>query len=110
MLQGPKKRIVHHIHLDKESNVWISTQNFGVIKINGSNWTEEVFDDKHGLTANHARVTIQDTWGNFWIGTSGGGICKYHGEIFSNYNIPDGYPGNKFIRFCAQETIPFGLV
>ncbi len=43
-----------------------------------------------GLKHNVIRSMIQDRTGNLWIGTFGGGVCKYDGNYFTQYTNVQG--------------------
>ena len=54
----------------------------------------EKFTDKEGLPGNQMLCVYEDKEKNIWIGTNGGGLCKFMGDIFSHYSEKDGLPGN----------------
>ncbi|MCK5372228.1 MAG: hypothetical protein KAQ62_26890 [Cyclobacteriaceae bacterium] len=73
--------IINHIYEDEIGKVWISTEN-GLSVFDKS---LEVFthyksepNNPYGLSSNQTTCTIKDDFGNYWIGTSGGGLNKYN--------------------------------
>lgn len=72
-------------NLSKEKGADPTTANFGqtkLIKTQGSN-------EYQSLTCG-----IQDKLGNLWFGTSGEGVYKYDGELFTQYTKKDGLSSN----------------
>ncbi|MDD2891036.1 MAG: hypothetical protein PHE49_10435, partial [bacterium] len=55
---------------------WIGTNDGGVVKFDGTNWT--VFNESNsGLPDNHIQaLAIEETTGDKWIGTNDGGLVK----------------------------------
>ncbi|AHM63592.1 signal transduction histidine kinase [Flammeovirgaceae bacterium 311] len=47
-----------------------------------------------GLPSSSVMKVAQDSVGNIWIATSGGGISKFDSETFTNYSIADGLPNS----------------
>ncbi|MEY4573737.1 MAG: hypothetical protein RLZ10_3043, partial [Bacteroidota bacterium] len=37
---------------------------------------------------------LQDSWGNLWFGSSGGGVSRFSGQMFMHYNETSGVKGN----------------
>ena len=85
--------LIFDIHFDKEGSLWIATQNRGVIIWNPDDSTKIVLDESVGLSTNHVRAILQDSWGNMWFGSSGGGISKYYGQQFIHYDQRSGLQG-----------------
>ncbi|MFT5306106.1 MAG: ligand-binding sensor domain-containing protein [Flavobacteriales bacterium] len=100
-LLGAADEIVNHILVDEKNEVWLSTQNSGVVHINHSNNLSENIKTEQGLSTNHVRLICTDPWKNKWIATSGGGLNKLYQPIFEHYDEKDGHEGN---MFYALET------
>lgn len=101
---GDPKEIIHHILIDDKNNIWLSTQNNGIVKISPNNNSIETFNHSNGLSANHVRVALQDSWGDLWFGTSGGGINKYYAQQFQHINKKDGLKGNKIYSILGAKN------
>lgn len=101
---GDPKEIIHHILVDNKKNIWLSTQNNGTVKIEAKTNALTVFNHDKGLSANHVRISVQDSWGNLWFGTSGGGINKYFAQQFKHYNIQEGLKGNKIYSVLGTRN------
>jgi len=52
------------------------------------------FNVADGLPQSQVNCVIQDYRGYLWIGTAGGGICKFDGINFITYTEKDGIAGN----------------
>ena len=74
--------------------IWIATQLKGITRIKKSDLSLDFLMEKHGLANNHVREILEDSWGNVWIGTSGGGVSKYVGQTFSYYSKNNGLQGS----------------
>jgi len=79
---------------DNRNNVWMATLTNGVCQYNTVAKTFSWLTEKEGLSNNHVRSIIQDKSGNYWFGTSGGGVCNYFGKQFTNYDKSSGLSGN----------------
>lgn len=94
--EDPKLSIqsIFDIYFDDQNNVWMATLNSGVAVYNtlarSLNWISE----EQGLSNNHVRSVTKDKSGNFWFGTSGGGVCNYFGNRFTTYDKSSGLGGN----------------
>lgn len=98
---GLRSKIIHHLFFDSKKNVWISTQEDGLFRFNTSDSSITHLTQQDGLSVDHVRAVIEDRWGNYWIGTSGGGVNKYSGQKFILYDqsnaLPDKFIGSVFI-------------
>lgn len=54
----------------------------------------EYFNVEEGLSQSRVNAIIQDNRGYLWIGTHGGGICKFDGINFTQYSEKNGISGN----------------
>jgi ligand-binding sensor domain-containing protein/two-component sensor histidine kinase len=98
------KKTVLDFYFDKHDNIWMATLNDGVAQYNKISKTFSWLTDKEGLSNNHVRSIIQDRSGNFWFGTSGGGVCNYFGKQFTNYDkTTPGINGN-FIYSIFRDS------
>jgi ligand-binding sensor domain-containing protein len=72
--------------VDKDGNLWFSIIGEGAYRYDGKSFTN--FTTKNGLCNNDVVAIIQDRTGNILLGTKSG-ICKYDGNKFSKYPVPD---------------------
>lgn len=77
-----------------ENQLCIATLNQGVIFYNPMNGSFNVVSEKEGLSNNHVRSICRDRTGNYWFGTSGGGISSYFGNRFTLYDKTNSLGGN----------------
>ena len=113
---GKSNDIVHNIFVDNKQNIWAATQANGAIKYNLKKKSEKTYNESKGLSANNVRIILQDSWGNMWFGTNGGGINKYHGQQFKHYNLEEGFLHTTFFSVLGATdnslwagTGPFGF-
>jgi len=55
-----------------------------------------------GLTQSHISSICEDSQGNLWLGSPGGGIMKYDGYTFTSYMEEDGLTNN-FVRIIYSD-------
>lgn len=59
---------------------------------------------EEGLSQSEARAVFQDSRGYLWVGTAGGGACKYNGIEFTEYSHKQGLEGT-FITHIAEDSL-----
>lgn len=97
------KQTVLDIYFDNKDNVWLTTLVHGVAQYNTVSKTFSWLTEREGLSNNHVRSTVQDKSGNYWFGTSGGGVCNYFGKQFTVYDKTSGLGGN-FIYSIFRDS------
>lgn len=95
-----EKEIVQVMYKGSRNDVWIGTNN-GIIKHSANNNGSYRITEKEGLCRNNIVSITEDDWGNYWFGSSGGGISRYNGELFTNYNSKSNLPF-KNVYTCIQ--------
>ena len=99
--------------VDQQNNLWIATQDTGLMKYDG--FTLEYFDISQVITRtpnrNNANCVLVDIDNNIWIGAIGG-IAKYDGNewtVYDDLNTPLQYLPDIFtIKFDNQNNLWFG--
>ncbi|HYG50057.1 MAG TPA: two-component regulator propeller domain-containing protein, partial [Flavobacteriales bacterium] len=49
---------------------------------------------KEGLRVNNTRAILEDSKGNLWFGSYGGGVARYDGKFFTHYTDKEGLSNN----------------
>lgn len=83
--------------------LWLSTLKNGVLKYNIK--TEQIvkIQQSDQLPTKNCRLTFKDSWGSYWIGTSGGGLIKYAQSPIKSYTEADGLKGNYIYALAASS-------
>ena len=59
---------------------------------------------EEGLSQSEARAVFQDSRGYLWVGTAGGGACKFDGVEFTEFSHKQGLEGT-FIKEIAEDSL-----
>ncbi len=97
------KKTILDIYPDKNGNMCLSTLSDGVCFYNLSEHSFKWFSEADGLSNNHVRCVLQDNCGNYWFGTSGGGVSNYSGQQFTHFDKNNGLSGN-FIYSVFKDS------
>ena len=87
-------QIILDIYFDNNQNIWLGTLANGACIYNSLSNSYSWITEKEGLNNNHIRSIIQDKSGNYWLGSSGGGVANYFGKEFVHFNNESGLGGN----------------
>lgn len=91
-----KTKRINNIQIINDNELWISTDNNGVIVINASNYKQiQHINKQNGLPVSHIRKCIKDHQSNIWLASSGGGIFKFFENNFFHFNKNNGLNGNR---------------
>jgi ligand-binding sensor domain-containing protein/signal transduction histidine kinase len=128
--QGLGKNRVRKILEDKHGNLWFGTSEGGIVKYDGNRikdlengvvMSEDEKSDfqkvngkyreslvryttKDGLADDNVWDLMEDKDGNIWMGTFGGGICKFDGHSFVSYSVKEGL-GSSEVRSIIIDDI-----
>jgi ligand-binding sensor domain-containing protein len=97
------KQTILDIYFDEAGTVWLATLTHGVAQYDPRTKAIRWLTENEGLSNNHVRSIAQDKSGNYWFGTSGGGVCNYFGKQFTNYDKSSGLGGN-FIYSIFRDS------
>ncbi len=86
--------IANNLYFYSASQIWIATVNQGFCIYNPSDSSYSQLTERAGLANDFVNCIFKDSWGNFWLGTSGGGVSKYSGQQFEHYDRNNGLKGN----------------
>jgi len=85
---------------DKQGIFWLGTIASGAYRYDGKTFTsylmyEGRIQPRDSVYNNVIQSVVEDNEGNIWFTSqTHGGITKYDGEGFTNYNLKDGLPGD----------------
>ncbi len=81
---------------DSNGYIWLASQE-GLIRFDGVNF--ELLDNQQypGLTNNHIVDINEYENKDLWLSTEGGGLFRFNGKTFQNYNISNGLLSNSLI-------------
>lgn len=97
--EGLPNNAVRSLFLDNENRLWIGTEN-GVSRF--ENGTFFTLDESNGLGHNSCWDISQDSKGNMWFASYGGGVSKYDGKKFTAFTAKVGLPADK-----TRKVFPF---
>ena len=98
---------INTINTDKAGRIWVGMANEGVYcfdpKTEIAFWLKE--RTTSGLESDNIKITLMDQWGNYWLGTSGGGLTRYaeSKQQFTQYNEADGL-ADKEVYAISQDS------
>jgi signal transduction histidine kinase len=79
------------ILIDHSGIIWSSSWDKGLFRYDEKSLT--LYTQSHGLASNMIRSIAEDSFGNIWMGTAGGGLSCFSpadGGIFRNFSIRQG--------------------
>lgn len=82
---------IRRIYQDRTGIFWFGTNDFGVCRFDGKNFSYLTTDD--GLGGNQIKEITEDDKGNIWLATSGG-VSRYNGTSIHTYTTVDGLSAN----------------
>ncbi|MEL6142708.1 MAG: two-component regulator propeller domain-containing protein, partial [Bacteroidota bacterium] len=69
------------IYEDKQGNIWLSSEGFGVYRYDGTSFKN--YGQQEGLGVGAVQAILEDREGRLWVG-GGGGLYRYEGDVFIN--------------------------
>ncbi len=92
---------IRHLRQDKDGTIWVSTySNLGTVSYQKGKFTS--YSTKNGLTSNRCRVSLKDSHGNIWIGTSKG-LNKITSESITTFTRSKGLD-NDYIMTIFEDS------
>lgn len=88
------------IDIDQLGNIWIGTWGYGILKYDGSDWTQYNTDNS-GLPSNGIFEVRVDESGIVWIGTFNEGLVTFDGQNWTIYNSSNSDLPNDNVR-CIE--------
>ncbi|HEY3862408.1 MAG TPA: two-component regulator propeller domain-containing protein [Verrucomicrobiae bacterium] len=77
-------------------DLWVASTSQGVTRLipHGDWWEARTLTDTNGLAQNSIWSLLADTEGNYWVGSSSGGLHRLSTRQFDNVGQADGLPDN----------------
>lgn len=95
---------VNTVKIDNNGIKWFGTQNHGIVKYDGTNWT--VFDTSNSpLPYQTATKMALDGDNNLWVivSSNNAGLMKYDGTNWTTYNISNSGLPNNYINCIYSD-------
>ncbi|QSB28785.1 two-component regulator propeller domain-containing protein [Flavobacterium sp. CLA17] len=88
---------VRCIHEDKDKNLWLGTQEGGLLLFDRKTNTFKRLTTDDGLPSNTILRLLEDKEGNLWMSTYNG-VCRFDKKrkTFRNFSVNDGLQSNQF--------------
>lgn len=93
--------LTRHILQDRKGNMWFATWQ-GIMKYDGKVFTNYTL--KENLIHFHVFSIMEDSSGNLWFGTIGGGVYKYDGKTFTLFTSNDGLVDDLIVYIMEDRT------
>jgi len=97
---GPNS-ITRNVLQDRKGVFWFATWQ-GIMSYDGKEFTNHTL--KNGLRRFHTFSALEDSSGNLWFGSIGGGVYKYDGRTFTNYTTEDGLSNNDVLCMTQDNA------
>ncbi len=96
-------RLLSEVFGDSRGNVWFGLHwGSGEVVRRGPNGLQR-FNRDDGLPDAYVRGLLEDSKGNIWIATSGGGVCRYDGSKFDVLTTTDGLASDNVSAVFEDE-------
>ncbi|MBI4646365.1 MAG: hypothetical protein HY738_07180 [Bacteroidia bacterium] len=56
------------------------------------------------MNSAYIQCILQDSKGNLWFGTQGGGVTRYDGEMFTHFTEKQGLSNNSVWSICEDKS------
>jgi ligand-binding sensor domain-containing protein len=83
---GLPENFINAVAIENGGIKWFGTQTHGLMKFDGTTWTNYTFSSS-GLPSNYVTSITIDGSGVKWIGTSGGGVTRYNGTTWTKKSL-----------------------
>lgn len=98
----PENIDITAIHFDHRNQLWIASDNKGIIKAGGKKFTQ--FDQHSGLSVENIKNIFEDSSGNLWFGTSGGGLIRFSNQAFAYFDNLEGFNSPDIFSINADKS------
>ncbi|MCU0347139.1 MAG: histidine kinase, partial [Saprospiraceae bacterium] len=88
-----------------DGKIWIGLQDAGICIWDATTGRVERITEDQGLCSRNIRSIVGDKSGKVvWLGTSGGGVCKYSTQRFEHFDMGDGLRSNFVYAVCEAKN------
>ncbi len=102
---------IRHISQDKQGNIWLATDNEGIIRISGNARTKKTLKfkqynpDHHNFAIDDAIACLEDSRGRLWAISNSGGLFLYNKveDRFEPKNHEYHLPGDRVLTIKEDE-------
>ena len=102
---------IRHISQDKQGNIWLATDNEGIIRISGNARNKKTLKfkqynpDHHNFAIDDAIACLEDSRGRLWAISNSGGIFLYNKveDLFEPKNHEYHLPGDRVLTIKEDE-------
>lgn len=98
---GLPNNAVRSLFLDSKNVLWIGTEN-GVSRMENGSFS--TIDETDGLGQNSCWDISQDTNGNMWFASYGGGGSKFDGKKFTVFTTKNGLPSDRVRKIFSFKN------
>lgn len=98
----PKNIDIAAVHFDRRNQLWIASDNKGIVKISGDTYSQ--FDQHSGLSVENIKNIYEDASGNLWFGTSGGGLIRFSNQAFAYFDHLEGFNSPDIFAINADRN------
>ena len=102
---------IRHISQDKQGNIWLATDNEGIIRISGNARNKKTLKfkqynpDHHNFAIDDATACLEDSRGRLWAISNSGGLFLYNKveDLFEPKNHEYHLPGDRVLTIKEDE-------
>ncbi len=103
-VDDPLIRLTNVIHEVIQGQLWIGTQNNGLIFMDTSGAEFIQLTERDGLPHYNVKAIVKDKKEHMWVATSGGGIARCTKQNFRAYTRSEGLSNNRvYALYAAQD-------
>ncbi len=93
---------------DREGNMWFTNRTAAptvdlLVRFDGENWEGFRPPATNGFWMHGLYRMIEDSSGELWLTTLGGGVLRFNGETWQNYRTADGVASDKTLAVCQDR-------
>jgi len=89
--------LINSLYSDRNKNLWVSTYEFGALRIDSRTGAITQFDESNGLPSSCVNTIAEDEEGSFWFGLDAG-LSVMRSKRFVNYTKNDGLQSNAIVN------------